>query len=80
MLLERACSPSAHAEANRRHDWYDDISDALIKEQRSDGSWSEAGPGRLCPPIRPSVLLFLSWATAKLIKHAHPMQKCLAAA
>jgi hypothetical protein len=66
--LERACS-LAHAERIGDHDWYDEISDALIKEQRSDGSWDEAGPAGSVPNTA-FCLLFLSRATAKLIKHA----------
>jgi hypothetical protein len=65
--LERACT-LAGAEQIGDHDWYDEISDALIKEQRSDGSWGEGDPAGVVPNTA-FVLLFLSRATAKIIKH-----------
>jgi hypothetical protein len=65
--LERACS-LAGAEQIGEHDWYDEISDGLLKQQSSDGSWSENGPAGSVPNTA-FVLLFLSRATAKIMKH-----------
>jgi hypothetical protein len=65
--LERACT-LAGVERIGDNDWYDEISDALIKEQRSDGSWDE---NNICGPVPNTAfaILFLSRATAKMMQH-----------
>ena len=70
--LERACT-LAGAEQIGEHDWYDEISDGLLKQQKPDGSWSGMTPPGSSPNTA-FVLLFLSRATAKLMKH-HPDEK-----
>ncbi len=67
--LERACA-LAGADRIGEHDWYDEISDGVLKQQRPNGSWngtSQSGP----VPDTAFALLFLSRATAKLMRH-HP--------
>jgi Prenyltransferase and squalene oxidase repeat len=64
--LERACS-LAGAERIGDHDWYDEISDGLLKMQRPDGAWSESDQaGDIANTA--FALLFLSRATARIIK------------
>lgn len=64
--LERACSLSATLRIGD-HDWYDEISDALLKQQNGNGAWDsndQAGP----VANTAFALMFLSRATAKLIR------------
>jgi hypothetical protein len=65
--LERACS-LAGVEQIGDHDWYDEISDQILKEQKSDGSWSGTSNSGVVPDTA-FVLLFLSRATAKILRH-----------
>jgi HEAT repeat protein len=64
--LERACTLSG-TELIGDHDWYDEISDALIKEQEKDGGWASNDPAGPVPSTA-FALLFLSRATAKIMK------------
>jgi hypothetical protein len=68
--LERACTLSATDQIGD-HDWYDELSDALLKQQHADGSWNSNDPAG---PVANTafVLLFLSRATARLIKPGTP--------
>jgi hypothetical protein len=65
--LERACSLSG-VEQIGDHDWYDEISDVLLKEQRSDGAW-DSNDAAGAVPNTAFALLFLSRATAKIMQH-----------
>jgi hypothetical protein len=68
--LERACTLSATDQIGD-HDWYDEISDAILKQQQGDGAWNANDPAG---PVANTAfaLLFLSRATAKLIKSGPP--------
>ncbi len=65
--LERACT-LAGIDRVGDHDWYDEISDRLIKEQFTEGSWNDGG---LAGPAGNTafVLLFLSRATSRSLGH-----------
>jgi hypothetical protein len=65
--LERACS-LAGIDQIGEHDWYDEISDGVLKQQRGDGSWS-ANDNIGVVPDTAFALLFLSRATAKILRH-----------
>jgi hypothetical protein len=65
--LERACT-LAGAEQIGDHDWYDEISDGVLKQQRSDGGWGGSDNAGSVPDTA-FALLFLSRATAKIMKH-----------
>jgi hypothetical protein len=66
--LERACT-LAGAERIGDHDWYDEISDALLKEQRADGAWDAPNDMAGTVPNTAFAMLFLSRATAKIMQH-----------
>jgi hypothetical protein len=65
--LERACT-LAGVDRIGDHDWYDEISDGVLKQQRADGSWSGADVAGAVPDTA-FALLFLSRATARIMKH-----------
>jgi HEAT repeats len=68
--LERACTLSA-TDLIGDHDWYDEISDSVLKDQQPDGGWNSNDPGG---PVANTAfaLLFLSRATARLIRPGTP--------
>jgi hypothetical protein len=71
--LERACTLSS-TDRIGDHDWYDEISDSILKQQGGDGSFNSNDPAG---PVANTAfaLLFLSRATAKLIKPGGPPEK-----
>jgi HEAT repeats len=68
--LERACTLSATDQIGD-HDWYDELSDAILKQQQANGAWNSNDPAGAVANTA-FALLFLSRATAKLIKPGTP--------
>jgi hypothetical protein len=68
--LERACT-LAHVERIGEHDWYDEISNQLLKDQNKDGSWGDHENAGTVPNTA-FIMLFLSRATARLLAHDQP--------